>query len=82
VGKEFAMDTIKDSDVPTFLSKMMTSEETVQEKLEENEEELHGQILDALQEKAAAFDDLLESVAKGTEADLKKKAEKAEMLIK
>jgi len=76
------MDTIKDSDVPTFLSKMMTSEETVQEKLEENEEELHGQILDALQEKAAAFDDLLESVAKGTEADLKKKAEKAEMLIK
>ncbi len=82
VGKEFAMDTIKDSDVPTFLRKMMTSEETVQEKLEENEEELHGQIFDALQEKADAFDDLLESIAKGTEADLKEKAEKVEMLIK
>ena len=82
VGKEIAMDTIKDSDVPTFLRKMMTSEETVQEKLEENEEELFNQIFDALQEKADAFDDLLESIAKGIESDLKEKAEKAEMLIK
>ena len=82
VGKEFAMGTIKDSDVPTFLRRMMTSEETVQEKLEENEEELHGQIFAALQEKANAFDDLLESIAKGIEADLKEKAEKVEMLIK
>ena len=81
-GKEFAMDTIKDYDVPTFLRKMLTSEETVQEKLEENEEELHSQIFDALQEKVDAFDDLLESIAKGPEADLKEKAEKAEMLIK
>ena len=82
VGKKFAMDTIKDFDVPTVFRKMMTSEETVREKLEENEEELHGQIFDALQEKADAFDDLLESIAKGAEADLKKKAEKVEMLIK
>ena len=83
VGKEMAMDTIKDTNkVPTFLRQMLTSEETVQEKLEENEEELHGQIFDALQEKADAFDDLLESIARGTEAELKEKAEKAEMLIK
>ncbi len=82
VGKEVAMDIIKDSDVPTFLRKMMTSEETVREKLEENEEELLDQIFDALQEKADAFDDLLESIAKGIEADLKEKAGKAEMLIK
>ena len=82
LSKKFAMDTIKDFDVPTVFRKMMTSEETVREKLEENEEELHGQIFDALQEKADAFDDLLESIAKGTEADLKEKAERVEMLIK
>ena len=82
LSKKFAMDTIKDFNVPTVVRKMMTSEETVREKLEESEEELHGQIFDALQEKADAFDDLLESIAKGAEADLKKKAEKVEMLIK
>lgn len=82
LSKEKAMDTIKDANVWVWTREMMISEETIQEKLEENEEELHGQIFDALQEKADAFDGLLESIAKGTEADLKKKAEKAEMLIK
>ena len=82
VGKEVAMDTIKDSNVWTSVRKMMTSEETVQEKLEENEEEFFDKIFDALQEKADAFDGLLESIAKGIEVDLEEKAEKAEMLIK
>ena len=82
VGKEFAMDTIKDANIWVWTREMMISEETVQEKLEENEEELCDQIFDALQEKADAFDDLLESIAKGIEADLKEKAEKVEMLIK
>ncbi len=82
VGKEMAMDTIEDSDVWVWVRKMMISEETVQEKLEEKEEELFDQIFGALQEKAAAFDDLLEGIAKGTEADLKEKADKAAMLIK
>ncbi len=82
VGKEVAMDTIKDSNVWTSVRKMMTSEETVQEKLEENEEEFFDKIFDALQEKADAFDGLLESIAKGIEVDLEEKAEKVEMLIK
>lgn len=82
LGKEMAMDTIKDANVWVWTREMMISEETIQEKLEENEEELHGQIFNALQEKADAFDDLLESIARGTEAELKEKAEKAEMLIK
>ena len=82
VGKEMAMETIKDSDVWVWAREMMIPEETVQEKLEENEEELFDQIFDTLQEKAAAFDGLLEGIAKGTEADLKEKADKAAMLIK
>ncbi len=82
VGKEMAMETIKDSDVWVWAREMMISEETVQEKLEEKEEELFDQIFDTLQEKSDAFDDLLEGIAKGTEADLKEKADKAAMLIK
>ncbi len=82
LGKEVAMDILKDSDILVMIRKVMISEETVQERLEENQEELWGQTYDALQEKAHAFDDLLESIARGTEAELMEKAKEAEMLIK
>ena len=58
VGKEAAMDTIKDANVWNILREMMTSEETVRKNWRRTKSELRRQIFDALQENADAFDDL------------------------
>lgn len=84
LGKEVAMDMVKDADIPVLARKMMTSEEAVQEKLEdeENQQEFFGQIFEALQKNASAFDELLDGIVQAVKKDLAERAKEAALLIK
>ena len=78
------MDMVKDADIPVLARKMMTSEDAVQEKLEdeENQQEFFGQIFDALQKNASAFDELLDGIVQAVKEDLAERAKEAALLIK
>ena len=67
------------------LRKMMTErgcKVTEEDEEEEDSEEAFWEIYAALQEKADAFDDLLNGIERVVEKEMDKKAEEAEMLIK
>ena len=82
VGREAAMDMARDIDLPKLLRQMMTSEEKVRNKLQENRSELRRQLSTALRKNASAFDEMINGIAEMVKDELEQKAEKAEMLIK
>ncbi len=86
VGREAAMDMARDmardANIPEFLRQMMTSEEKVRNKLQENRSELRRQLSTALRENASAFDETINRIAETVNAELEKEAKKAAMLIK
>ena len=59
VGREAAMDMARDIDLPKFFRQMMTSEEKVRNKLQENRSELRRQLSTALRKNASAFDEMI-----------------------
>ena len=82
VGREVAMDMARDLDIPEFLRRIMTSEEKVRNKLQENRGELRRQLSTAMRKNASAFDETINGIAEMVKDELEEKAEKAEMLIK
>ena len=82
ISREAAMDKVRDANIPILGRGMMTSTETVREKLAENRAEFSGQIFDALQKNTSAFDEMINGIEAAVKEELEKAADKAAMLIK
>ena len=82
VGWDVAMDKARGANLPNLLRQIMTSEEKVRNKLQENRGELRRQLSTALRENASAFDEMINGIAETAKDELEEKAEKVEMLIK
>ena len=82
VGRAAAMDKARDADIPEFLRWMVTSEEKVRNKLQENRGELRRQLSTALRKNASAFDEMINGIAEKVKDEIEKKAREEEMLIK
>ena len=76
VGREVAMDKARDLDIPEFLRWMMTSEERVRNKLQENRGELRRQLSTALRKNTSAFDETINRIAEMVKDELEKKQRK------
>ena len=82
ISREAAMDKVRDANIPILGRGMMTSTETVREKLAENRAEFSGQISDALRKNTSAFDEMINGIEAAVKEELEKAADKAAMLIK
>ena len=82
MSRQAAMDKVRDANIPILGRGMMTSTETVREKLAENRAEFSGQISDALRKNTSAFDEMINGIEAAVKEELEKAADKAAMLIK
>ena len=80
IGKEVAMDKIRDMKLPVMMRKMVVTEAKVRTQLEEKKDELAKGIVDSM--KDTSFDDFIDQVARAVNNAIAREADKAAMLIR